>query len=633
MANINTELEQIRKAIYGREVRGSIANAIELINKEQISTSTAQTNLDSKFNQLVINAGNSNAEVVAARVKADGTQFDTVGKRLDNLDTHLLNFQVVNVINYRHLVKNSNGIENWTEAFNKAFLDLNDGGILIIPTGEYRLTRATLSGKKGITINCAGTIMPLDGTVPLIGTLTIQQVDNCIFNGLNFNGNKKNVINTNSFGTQSLLSFENSKNCVFNNIIVQNTCESGFNSNGNLDNIIFNNIFLADIGEHGFYFGGTNVKNIKFNNLNCNNIGTTDVNKTRYTGVVKFRNKTKSDILHDNIEINGFYFSDAEETATGYKQLLIVHDTKNVKIQNGIVKGARTCIFSTFIGIDNIKIDNVTFAGKYLFYGFNKVTGYDGPATAGKRKIEIKDSDLTCECKNFSEITRINNSKIKLTGNWDDTMSVKELKNEVLLENVEFDLNKFRFDLREFNRSLTVKKCFFSNASTSPSFEINKSEATVYNIVFNDCEEDSEHEIFVQTDSDYNLSFLESVIKSTLKTTKKINELTVVNSKLKTPKLDVYATAKNFRLNGVFNLDGTVRFDRGLKNATCLSYNTTVNLDLRYVISRTLNKEDLLVTNDKGAPFTFSLSNNIVKLDLATRDNSSDTIFKVMYTL
>ena len=78
---------------------------------------------------------------------------------------------------------------------------------------------------------------------------------------------------------------------------------------------------------------------------------------------------------------------------------------------------------------------------------------------------------------------------------------------------------------------------------------------------------------------------------------------------------------------------GTVRFDRGLKNATCLSYNTTVNLDLRYVISRTLNKEDLLVTNDKGAPFTFSLSNNIVKLDLATRDNSSDTIFKVMYTL
>lgn len=97
MANINTELEQIRKAVYGREVRGSIANAIELINKEQISTSTAQANLDSKFEQLIINAGNSNAEVVAARIKADGTKFDTLSKRLDKGDElhNTLNNEVV----------------------------------------------------------------------------------------------------------------------------------------------------------------------------------------------------------------------------------------------------------------------------------------------------------------------------------------------------------------------------------------------------------------------------------------------------------------------------------------------------------------------------------------------------------
>lgn len=97
MANINTELEQIRKAVYGREVRGSIANAIELINKEQVNTSTAQTNLDGKFNQLIINAGNSNAEVVASRVKADGTQFDTLSKRLDKGDEvhNALNNEVI----------------------------------------------------------------------------------------------------------------------------------------------------------------------------------------------------------------------------------------------------------------------------------------------------------------------------------------------------------------------------------------------------------------------------------------------------------------------------------------------------------------------------------------------------------
>lgn len=79
MANIQHWLEQIRRAIYGREVRSSIANSIEAINKEQ-------SHLDGAFNQLIINAGNSNAEVVAARVKADGTQFNTLGERLVKSD-------------------------------------------------------------------------------------------------------------------------------------------------------------------------------------------------------------------------------------------------------------------------------------------------------------------------------------------------------------------------------------------------------------------------------------------------------------------------------------------------------------------------------------------------------------------
>lgn len=90
MANIQHWLEQIRRAIYGREVRSSIADAIEAINKEQ-------SYLDGAFDQLIINAGNSNAEVVAARVKADGTQFNTLGQRLDKNDEDfdLLNKEVI----------------------------------------------------------------------------------------------------------------------------------------------------------------------------------------------------------------------------------------------------------------------------------------------------------------------------------------------------------------------------------------------------------------------------------------------------------------------------------------------------------------------------------------------------------
>ena len=84
MANIQHWLDQIRRAVYGREVRSSIADAIEAINKEQ-------SHLDGAFNQLIINAGNSNAEIVDARVKADGTQFNTLGQRLNKNDEDLLN--------------------------------------------------------------------------------------------------------------------------------------------------------------------------------------------------------------------------------------------------------------------------------------------------------------------------------------------------------------------------------------------------------------------------------------------------------------------------------------------------------------------------------------------------------------
>lgn len=156
MANINTELEQIRKAVYGREVRGSIANAIELINKEQINTSTAQTNLASKFNQLIINAGNSNAEVVAARVKADGTQFNTLGERLDKSDE-----QLDNNTKYRNTialtldeVEGKSDLEKLQKAHDA--LVLKGGGTLVLPPREltiddtftWNISRVNINGNR-----------------------------------------------------------------------------------------------------------------------------------------------------------------------------------------------------------------------------------------------------------------------------------------------------------------------------------------------------------------------------------------------------------------------------------------------------------------------------------------------------
>ena len=89
MANIQNELNNIKNATFGKEVRGSIHDGIDAINKEVESTTGKQVDLESTFDQLVINAGNSNAEIVDARVKADGTSYTKLGDRLDAVDSQL----------------------------------------------------------------------------------------------------------------------------------------------------------------------------------------------------------------------------------------------------------------------------------------------------------------------------------------------------------------------------------------------------------------------------------------------------------------------------------------------------------------------------------------------------------------
>lgn len=82
MAIITEFINNIRKAIYGKDVRESIASSIEKINEEVESTTNKETVLEETFNQLIINAGNSNAEIVAARTDSSGNSFDTIGDRI-----------------------------------------------------------------------------------------------------------------------------------------------------------------------------------------------------------------------------------------------------------------------------------------------------------------------------------------------------------------------------------------------------------------------------------------------------------------------------------------------------------------------------------------------------------------------
>ncbi|AYV74332.1 hypothetical protein C2H98_23745 [Niallia circulans] len=84
MANIQGFIDKIRTAIYGKEVRGSLADGLDAVNKETEATSKKQGDLEATFDQLIINAGDSNAEIVASRHDSvSGETYDTLPKRLD----------------------------------------------------------------------------------------------------------------------------------------------------------------------------------------------------------------------------------------------------------------------------------------------------------------------------------------------------------------------------------------------------------------------------------------------------------------------------------------------------------------------------------------------------------------------
>lgn len=90
MANIASKASDIRSKTYGAEVREALASGIEAINTEVESTTERQGDLEATFENLIINAGTSNAEIVAARHdNVNNENYNTLGERLDAINGNL----------------------------------------------------------------------------------------------------------------------------------------------------------------------------------------------------------------------------------------------------------------------------------------------------------------------------------------------------------------------------------------------------------------------------------------------------------------------------------------------------------------------------------------------------------------
>ena len=84
---VNAKINEVDTSLNNKI--NEVDEIIEEINKEVESTTGRQVDLENTFDQLVINAGNSNAEIVDARVKSNGTSYSKLGDRLDAVDSQL----------------------------------------------------------------------------------------------------------------------------------------------------------------------------------------------------------------------------------------------------------------------------------------------------------------------------------------------------------------------------------------------------------------------------------------------------------------------------------------------------------------------------------------------------------------
>lgn len=324
MANINEELNEIKNATYGKDVRTSLHDGLYKINKETESTTARQVVLEETFEQLTINSGNSNSEIVAARVDDKGNSYETIGKRMNNFDSSLEN--KANEINSltSNKVINIPKNENVSKYINDK---IKEGYRTFCFNDEITLNETIVINDKSINVNFIGIgkNSQIDGNSPTIR--------------LNTGGIGFKCVNSNN------IKFENlsitTKNCINKSTIaIMFTRENVGSVYGSSQiNIIDNvSIWLHDDmtcnngeGTIGIYANTCEVTN--FNNISV----------TANKPIVL----TKRDIF--KLTSNGYNQSMKDISFTGYTNLYSYGDTS--LIVDGVVN----------LNVDNIYIGEINF--------------------------------------------------------------------------------------------------------------------------------------------------------------------------------------------------------------------------------------------------------------------------------
>ena len=426
MANIKTHLNNIKSALYGKDVRGSIHDGIDAINKEVEGTTKRQVDLENIFDQLVINAGNSNAEIVDARVKSDGTSYSKLGDRLNEVDSQLAHIKTnhikTNQINVKEFGAKGDGVTDDSEAIQRAILSLaKDGGELIFPQGVYihgdgittgydytPYTTATIDGKikkrpdkangatpgvgrdisfcfngfKNLTIRGEGaTILSheLNGEVKNNRIFYFEDCENIKIENIKIDGNiqERNFEYTDYdpggyFSKRHNLEFNNCENVVINNIVSNGSAMDGLILVFCKNVKVYNSLFLYN------YRQGITI------NAGCENVTIRDCNLS-YTGVISGTQPMSGiDLESDGSMgyINNTVIDNCIFKENVGNSILIMNQVKNTKILNSLFernvflggahpeKNYNTFIYNCDFINDAIKIEqtNLTIDSCRFYY-------------------------------------------------------------------------------------------------------------------------------------------------------------------------------------------------------------------------------------------------------------------------
>ncbi|PEZ94197.1 hypothetical protein CN374_00160 [Bacillus cereus] len=408
MANIISFLNKIKTAIHGKDVRGSIHDGIDAINKETEATTKLsketqgkQDHLEKRWNAVV--AGTTNgAEVIESRVDTDGVTHIVLHQRLESdFKKHDTQFRILEElgISVKKFGAKGDGINDDTVAFQKAIANAINGKVFLPKTSSFYLVNSDLVIPEGINFISEGASLRMnDGLLILNG--------NNILQGVTFDGNWfTKGVRINGPGCRILFNqFKNMKTSI-----------------AAQTNVINFNEYVGD----AFIFGNT------FDGIQPypeNGISTDDIGTARAIRIAGGNNIT--------IESNTF------------KNMLGYEDSDYIHVHNPDRTNTTKYPYQAFNGYVFGRLTGVTIRGNTFYQALNKSC-----VKIQASGIKVNDNEFIIDYNNingkmFSVVRSHNNYGTEFTGNkfYNKGSKLVYLAYLEYCEDIVFSDNKIYFD-------------------------------------------------------------------------------------------------------------------------------------------------------------------------------------------